>query len=74
MKCGASILFYLTLAVGCFGLQPGRVCAQPTNPGQFPTVPPIPVLRSPVDSFRTLLVMPGAERREQLAKLTPEVR
>lgn len=39
-----------------------------------PPLPPPPALKSPVDSFRTLLVMPSTERRQQLASRAPEVR
>ncbi len=38
-----------------------------------PLMPPAPTLKSPVDSFRALLVMPQAERREQLATRPPEI-
>lgn len=43
--------------------------------GQFfpPTVPPVPTMKSPVDSFRTLLVMPAADRKEHLATRSAEV-
>jgi hypothetical protein len=37
-----------------------------------PSVPPMPQLRSPVESFRTLLVMPSAERRQYLSSRSPE--
>lgn len=39
-----------------------------------PPLPPAPVLKSPVDSFRSLLVLPSNERRAQLASRTPEIR
>lgn len=39
--------------------------AQTTHPAVAP--PPVPTLKSPVDSFRALLVMPTAERRQLLA-------
>jgi hypothetical protein len=35
--------------------------------------PPVPKLRSPVDSFRALLVMPTAERRQFLASRNTNV-
>lgn len=43
--------------------------------GQFipPSVPPVPTMKSPVDSFRTLLVMPASDRKEQLATRSAEV-
>jgi hypothetical protein len=40
--------------------------------GERPPVPPLPQLRSPVESFRTLLVMPSAERRQYLSSRSPE--
>lgn len=40
--------------------------------GERPPVPPMPQLRSPVESFRTLLVMPSAERRQYLSSRSPE--
>jgi hypothetical protein len=39
-----------------------------------PPVPPPAMLRSPVDAFRSLLVMPAADRKAQLAVRPPEVR
>lgn len=43
--------------------------------GQFtpPPVPPVPTMKSPVDSFRTLLVMPATDRKEHLATRSAEV-
>ena len=38
-----------------------------------PTVPPMPTMKSPVDSFRTLLVMPAADRKAHLATRSAEV-
>ena len=47
----------------------GLVCLCTTASAQSNPVltPPIPTLKSPVDSFRALLVMPTAERRQFLA-------
>ena len=38
-----------------------------------PPVPPVPTMKSPVDSFRTLLVMPAADRTEHLSTRSAEV-
>ena len=38
-----------------------------------PPPPPIPAMRSPVDSFRALLVLPAAERKDQIATRSAEV-
>lgn len=40
---------------------------------QPPAVPPLPTINSPVDSFRTLLVMPATDRKEHLATRSAEV-
>lgn len=45
-----------------------------TNRLGAPPMPPAPTLKSPVDSFRALLVLPSAERRAQLAARPPEIR
>lgn len=66
---GRSILWMGILAAAW-----ASVAAQTNLPANRPPTPPVPVLRSPVDSFRALLVLPSAERREQLTSRTPEVR
>ena len=40
---------------------------------QPPPIPPLPTMKSPVDSFRTLLVMPATDRKEHLATRSAEV-
>lgn len=69
-----SISMVRVLAVGTllFAAFPGS--AQTNRPVVAPPTPPKPMLRSPVDSFRTLLVMPSSERRAQLASRPPEIR
>ena len=73
MNRASSMLFRRVLATAL-----GLVCltgaqAQ-TNRGGTPPMPPAPIMKSPVDSFRALLVLPSAERRKQLASRPPEVR
>jgi hypothetical protein len=53
----------LALVAGWFALS-GPEAVAATN--QFAVAPPLPVRYSPVDSFRRLLVMPTAERKEYL--------
>lgn len=69
-----SIYFCWLLLVGALGLLHLIGRAAPTSSGNPPPMPPAPVMKSPVDSFRALLVLPSAERREQLASRPPEVR
>jgi hypothetical protein len=45
----------------------------PAQTNRLAPPPPIPALKSPVDSFRTLLVMPAEERRQFLATRTTNV-
>lgn len=49
-------------------------CAETNQPPTLPPVPPPAILRSPVDAFRVLLVMPAADRKAQLAARPLEVR
>jgi hypothetical protein len=67
MKLVAQIIFGVLLVGGLNATQ-----AQ-TNRISLP-VPPEPVLRSPVDSFRSLLLLPAQERRAQLAARPAEAR
>jgi len=72
MKTIPNSVFYRLL---CFVMAFGSVggFAQ-TNPVvSAPVTPPVPLIRSPVDSFRALLLMPSAERREQMATRPSEV-
>jgi hypothetical protein len=62
----ASVLFW-------FVLNNTRVVAGTNAPFTPPPVPPVPTMKSPVDSFRTLLVMPAADRQEHLATRPADV-
>lgn len=73
MKPAHSIFLSGSLAI-LWLLTRAAVPAQTNRVLPAPPTPPVPVLKSPVDSFRTLLVMPSAERRAQLASRPPEVR
>lgn len=73
MKGARSIaLRWLGLAL-LYSVGPVYLPAQ-TNRASAPPMPPPPTMKSPVDSFRALLVLPSAERRAQLTSRTPEVR
>lgn len=73
MNRALAILFRcgFTTALGLACLTAAQAQA---NRNPAPPMPPAPVMKSPVDSFRALLVLPSAERREQLASRPPEVR
>ena len=73
MKALVHMKIRLASALFCFLLNNLPVVAA-TN-GQFitPPVPPVPTMKSPVDSFRTLLVMPTADRKAHLATRSAEV-
>jgi hypothetical protein len=73
MKLVHHMKFWVASVLLCFLLNSAPVIAS-TN-GQFipPLVPPVPTMKSPVDSFRTLLVMPAADRTEHLATRSAEV-
>jgi len=73
MNRAQSILFRGCLAAVLYFITAAGAPAQ-TNHPSAPPMPPAPTMKSPVDSFRALLVLPSAERREQLASRTPEVR
>ena len=71
MKSVARIFMGLVL-----GLLLGRTEVQ-AGTNQLLSAPPMPppaIMRSPVDAFRTLLVMPAADRKAQLAARPPAVR
>jgi hypothetical protein len=72
MKLTARIFigFVLGLLLG----RTGGVCAGTDQPAILPPVPPLVIMRSPVDTFRALLVMPAADRKAQLAARPPTVR
>ncbi len=73
MRKRMHIFLGLALAASCF-TAPLNVVAQSNHPATLPPTPPLPMLKSPMDSFRTLLVMPSDERRTQLARRPPNVR
>jgi hypothetical protein len=59
------------------GLLLGRsdgFCAGTNAAPGLPPLPPPAIMRSPVDAFRSLLVLPAADRKAQLAARPPEVR
>jgi hypothetical protein len=74
MKGRAHIFFSLVVMAGCLGLLVNLSSAQTNRATMLPPSPPLPVLRSPMDTFRTLLVMPAAERKAQLARRPANVR
>lgn len=69
--CSIAICWLCILLPGALGegVFPGQ-----TDHASAPPMPPPPTMKSPVDSFRALLVLPSTERRSQLASRTPEVR
>ncbi len=73
MKLSHQMKFQFASAVLCLLLNSTPVLAS-TN-AQFipPPVPPVPTMKSPVDSFRTLLVMPATDRKEHLATRSVDV-
>lgn len=70
MRPGAFHL--ITAGLGMLGWLCGR--GAETNHFNMPPVPPVAIVRSPVETFRALLVMPAADRKAQLAARPPEVR
>lgn len=64
---------YFAFVVVLMGFCPDAAIGQ-SNRVVAPPVPVLPVMKSPVDTFRTLLVMPAQERRAQLATRPVEVR
>lgn len=72
MKLPARILIALGFALLLGQVEPLR--AATNQLAVLPPVPPPVPMRSPVDAFRALLVMPVAERKAQLAVRPPEVR
>lgn len=64
-------LIGLSLGLGLTGLE-AQVRTNFIKTG-LPT-PPAPTLRSPVDSFRALLLLPAPERQKQLAARPPAIR
>src|SRR6478609_1586095 len=74
MKSRRATIFCLTglslgLSLGCLEAQ----TRTNSTMAVFPK-PPAPILRSPVDSFRGLLLLPAPERQKQLAARPPAVR
>lgn len=73
MKLSQHTMFQLAGAALYFLLN--SLAAVASTNAQFtpPPIPPVPTMKSPVDSFRTLLVMPAADRKEHLATRSAEV-
>ena len=57
----------------CFALNSTPVAADTNAPSSAPPVPPVPTMKSPVDSFRTLLVMPASDRKALLSTRSADV-
>lgn len=69
-----TILFCLTgLSLGLGATSLAAQTRTNATPAPLPH-PPAPILRSPVDSFRALLLLPAPERQKQLAVRPPAVR
>jgi hypothetical protein len=73
MKLSRHIKFPFAGAAFCFLLNSLPAVANTNAPFVPPPVPPVPTMKSPVESFRTLLVMPAADRTEHLATRSAEV-
>ena len=73
MKLSRHIKFPFASAVFCFLLNSLSAVANTNAQFTPPPVPPVPTMKSPVESFRTLLVMPTADRTEHLATRSAEV-
>lgn len=72
MNRANSILFRLSCVISLLGFASG-VSAQNNRENPPLPVPPVPLMRSPVDAFRALLLLPAAERQAQLATRPVEV-
>lgn len=73
MKALVHMKTRIASALFCFLLNNLPVVANTNVQFTPPPVPPVPTMKSPVDSFRTLLVMPAADRKAHLATRTAEV-
>ena len=73
MKALVHMKIRIASALFCFLLNNLPVVANTNVQSTPPPVPPVPTMKSPVDSFRTLLVMPAADRKAHLATRTAEV-
>lgn len=65
---------FISLALGLLFEPAEGFCAGTNQSLVQPPMPPPAVMRSPVDAFRSLLVMPAADRKAQLAARSSEVR
>jgi hypothetical protein len=74
MKSRGHTFWSIACAVACSAGPINMGCAQPNPVVTALPLPPLAPLRSPVESFRTLLVLPAAERRAQLATRPADVR
>ena len=70
MKRVTQMKMWFASAALLFVLADAGVFASTNQP---PSIPPLPTMKSPVDSFRTLLVMPATDRKEHLATRSAEV-
>ncbi len=73
MKLWQHMKFRFAGAAFCFLLYSLSAVANTNAQFTPPPVPPVPAMKSPVESFRTLLVMPAADRKEHLATRSAEV-
>lgn len=73
MNRTTSILFRLGCVIGLLSGFVSDASAQANRVLTSPPAPPMPMMRSPVDSFRALLVLPAEERRAQLATRPAEI-
>lgn len=70
MKLMAQIKAWCVSAAFSFSVTSTGLAAGTNLP---PPVPPMPTMRSPVESFRSLLVMPPSDRKEHLATRSADV-
>lgn len=69
-----SVRIIIGLVLGLLLARTEGSCAGTNASSDLPPMPPPAMMRSPVDAFRALLVMPTADRKAQLAARPPEVR
>ena len=73
MKLSRHMKFQFAGALFYFLLNSLPAVANTNAPFIPPLAPPVPTMKSPVDSFRTLLVMPATDRKEHLASRSADV-
>ncbi len=73
MKLSRHMKFQFAGALFYFLLNSLPAVANTNAPFIPPLAPPVPTVKSPVDSFRTLLVMPATDRKEHLASRSADV-